>query len=410
MAIETMRFWCQKVLPLVYDNSLSYYEVLNKVAFKLNEVIEKINTDMGNIERVVTQILTEWLNDGTLEDIIGDTLDHLDSRTTKLESEAIKMMKSLGVVKGKNVVFIGDSWTVGSGATNPSTERFSTLMAEKFGMTEFNFGVGGAGFTITNNTFYSQLETASNSMTSAQKSNTTLVCIVGGVNDLRHAENTTREAFIGACATVARKAISEFPNALIVMAIGTTVCDSVTDTNRHWIYSANRYVKRVVTEGNVVLIDHVGSALNGVSANYTGDKFHPTTLGHSILAGFLANAIMGGNTETEYYIGTYTLDDTVVEAVRVPHVFRQTENVLYGEGIIKLKQDISTNTLIGTYTGAFGYDNIYLPVYHGDVPVASISITTNGNVRIIPYTDMTLLEEWQLRIPDHVELFRSLIE
>ena len=33
------RFWCQKVLPLVYDDSLSYYELLNKVVKYLNDVI-----------------------------------------------------------------------------------------------------------------------------------------------------------------------------------------------------------------------------------------------------------------------------------------------------------------------------------------------------------------------------------
>lgn len=36
-------FYCQKVLPLVYDNSLSYYEVLCKAVGKLNEVINVIN-------------------------------------------------------------------------------------------------------------------------------------------------------------------------------------------------------------------------------------------------------------------------------------------------------------------------------------------------------------------------------
>ena len=34
-------FWCQKVLPLVYDESLSYYEVLCKVRDKLNELIKQ---------------------------------------------------------------------------------------------------------------------------------------------------------------------------------------------------------------------------------------------------------------------------------------------------------------------------------------------------------------------------------
>jgi hypothetical protein len=42
--IKPFRFWCQKVLPLVYDDSLSYYETLCRVVDKLNEVIEHSGT------------------------------------------------------------------------------------------------------------------------------------------------------------------------------------------------------------------------------------------------------------------------------------------------------------------------------------------------------------------------------
>lgn len=38
-SLQTFRFWCQKVLPLVYDDSLSYYEVLCKVVDYINELI-----------------------------------------------------------------------------------------------------------------------------------------------------------------------------------------------------------------------------------------------------------------------------------------------------------------------------------------------------------------------------------
>ena len=37
MVIEKLKFWCQSVLPLVYDNSLSYYEVLCKVVEILSD-------------------------------------------------------------------------------------------------------------------------------------------------------------------------------------------------------------------------------------------------------------------------------------------------------------------------------------------------------------------------------------
>lgn len=41
--IERFRYYVQKVIPLIYADSLSYYEVLNKVTYKLNEVITALN-------------------------------------------------------------------------------------------------------------------------------------------------------------------------------------------------------------------------------------------------------------------------------------------------------------------------------------------------------------------------------
>lgn len=41
--IDNLRYWCHKILPLVYDDSLSYYEVLCKTSAKLNEVITSTN-------------------------------------------------------------------------------------------------------------------------------------------------------------------------------------------------------------------------------------------------------------------------------------------------------------------------------------------------------------------------------
>ena len=48
--VKPFRFWCQKVLPLVYDDSLSYYELLCKVVDYLNKVIEDVNTLADDVE------------------------------------------------------------------------------------------------------------------------------------------------------------------------------------------------------------------------------------------------------------------------------------------------------------------------------------------------------------------------
>ena len=69
--IRNLRFFCQRVLPVVYDDSLSFQELLYKVVAKLNEVINITNDVEGQIEAEVKQILDEWEADGTLERIIN---------------------------------------------------------------------------------------------------------------------------------------------------------------------------------------------------------------------------------------------------------------------------------------------------------------------------------------------------
>lgn len=74
--VEPIRFYVQAVLPTVYDDSLSYYELLNKVVQKVNEVIEQTNSMSENFQEYVTtetdKILTEWLNNGTIEEYLNN--------------------------------------------------------------------------------------------------------------------------------------------------------------------------------------------------------------------------------------------------------------------------------------------------------------------------------------------------
>ena len=77
--LKPFRFWCQKVLPLVYDESLSYYELLCKVVEYLNNTMEDVNTlanfvehyfDNLNVSEEVNDALDQMASDGTLQAII----------------------------------------------------------------------------------------------------------------------------------------------------------------------------------------------------------------------------------------------------------------------------------------------------------------------------------------------------
>lgn len=59
------RFWCQKVLPIVYDDSLSYYELLNKLVIYLNNVINDVSVCEDNIGKLLSSynLLQKYVND-----------------------------------------------------------------------------------------------------------------------------------------------------------------------------------------------------------------------------------------------------------------------------------------------------------------------------------------------------------
>ena len=79
-----------KILPTVYDDSLTYYELLSKIQYKMNEVINNENmlsegfvelyeyvknyfTDL-NIQNEINNKLDQMASDGTLEEIINQQI------------------------------------------------------------------------------------------------------------------------------------------------------------------------------------------------------------------------------------------------------------------------------------------------------------------------------------------------
>lgn len=84
--MDTLRQRIQKAIPSVYDESLSYYEVLQKVIEALNEFAPLVFQTYEEIERVSTELLTTWKNDGTLDAIINTALfSDLEERIEKTE-------------------------------------------------------------------------------------------------------------------------------------------------------------------------------------------------------------------------------------------------------------------------------------------------------------------------------------
>mgnify|MGYP007115367810 CR=1 FL=1 len=77
--LKTFKFWCQNVLPVVYDESLSYYEVLCKVVTYINSLIESDKQIVDNLSELRTElnIVEKWIadfNTSYAEKIIEDCI------------------------------------------------------------------------------------------------------------------------------------------------------------------------------------------------------------------------------------------------------------------------------------------------------------------------------------------------
>lgn len=77
--LTDFRFWCFKVLPLVYDDELSYYEVICKCVDYINNLIENdkaISDDIEQLKQEMKQVqeLIDNYNTSFAESIIREYL------------------------------------------------------------------------------------------------------------------------------------------------------------------------------------------------------------------------------------------------------------------------------------------------------------------------------------------------
>lgn len=117
--LQPFRYWCQKVLPLVYDDSLSYYELLCKVVDYLNKTMEDVETlhsdvtslhtaynelqsyvnnyfSTLDVQKEINNKLDQMANDGTLNILLQmHARMVLPSNDTTGETDTLNIQKML---------------------------------------------------------------------------------------------------------------------------------------------------------------------------------------------------------------------------------------------------------------------------------------------------------------------------
>lgn len=99
--MKRFRFWCQSVLPVVYDDSLSYYEVLCKVVERINALVDTDKEIFDDIDELKAEL-----------EEVNKKIDEIDtSFAEELISEAIATMVFFGLTdNGYFVAYIPEGW------------------------------------------------------------------------------------------------------------------------------------------------------------------------------------------------------------------------------------------------------------------------------------------------------------
>lgn len=93
LKLHPLFFKCHKILPLVYDESLSYYEVLCKVAKSVNETIDAVNNLNDNVSDVNSRVnqLTDKVNE-----LAGEINGFEDEINAKFDALVVRIEAELG--------------------------------------------------------------------------------------------------------------------------------------------------------------------------------------------------------------------------------------------------------------------------------------------------------------------------
>ena len=68
--VTTLKVWVSHVLPLVYDDTLSFMELLGKVTYKLNELIENNN----KLPDYIADLIREYISSGEIKKVLAEVL------------------------------------------------------------------------------------------------------------------------------------------------------------------------------------------------------------------------------------------------------------------------------------------------------------------------------------------------
>lgn len=141
--LKHIRFWCNKVIPLVYDDSLTYMELLEKCVFYINHLIEdnklmvsELNAQGQSISELQTEVnllMSEFekIKNGDYTSMYLESLAQwVDQNLQTLVARVVKYVFFGLSADGRFVAYIPSSWDFIQFDTdmNPESDYYGHLI------------------------------------------------------------------------------------------------------------------------------------------------------------------------------------------------------------------------------------------------------------------------------------------
>lgn len=290
-------------------------------------------------------------------------------------------------IVGGKALFVGDSFTYGTGASDHNagdTKRFSTIICNTLGMTEYNVAVGSTGFIDPGSAgqqspFITQITNWYNANQN-KADEIDVIFISGGYNDVFY-DPASFSAMVTASRNIINYACEHFPNAFIVFTPMMW---------RGWgltVKAVNLYtalIQGAMTSNGCqrVLVLRDAYSWTFYEAACASDHIHPNDNGHNNIAHCIMQGINGHGADYTTWQQLTGASGTSWE--NIPFVLMK-DFVCYLDPFEANFSSIADddNAVIATLAEeACPVNNVYGSIYHANTWAGTYAITASGNVYV----------------------------
>ena len=215
-----------------------------------------------------------------------------DALSDRINDIVIQSVGTLPSYRDTNCLIFGDSFTDPNVAYS-EMGYWPNVIASTFGFNVFNYAISGSGIVHGNGNLLTAVTSAINEMTDAEKSNTSVVIMYYGYNDLSN--NVPNANIIENFSIFVQRISANYPNARIIAIPFNYGSGLLSSTREVKITSIIASMRDVSSGFPVEIVDNARYWLLG-QFQWFKDSVHPNTNGYKQIASYITNAILGSPT------------------------------------------------------------------------------------------------------------------